>query len=88
MSLDFIWFAIVLKIPLLLLVLAVWWAIRQEPEDPASHDDDGGIRRSDDRHPPLRPFPRRPRRGPHGDPPPRSPARVRTARARVRTLGH
>jgi hypothetical protein len=79
---------IALKIPLVALGLVVWWVIRQEPEDPPAQDDDGGQRRPKDRHPPLHPTPRHPRRGPHGDPAPPSPARIRTVRARARTLGH
>jgi len=86
--LDFVWFAVILKIPLVLLIVCVWWAIRQEPRgDSASSDDDGGgIRRDRDRHSPLWPFPRPPRRGPHGDPAPPAPARIRTVRARAHTL--
>jgi len=75
-----------LKIPLVALIYIVWWAIKQEPEQSPSSDDDGGYRRT--RPHPRKPFPRHPRRGPHGDPPPVAPARVRTARARTRTLGH
>jgi hypothetical protein len=74
-----------LKIPLAALIYIVWWAVKQEPET-QSRDDDGGIKRPRP-HPP-KPLPRRPRRGPHGDPAPRPPARVRTVRARARTLGH
>jgi len=76
-----------LKIPLIGLICIVWWAIRQEPEDaPPSDGDDGGIKR---RHVHARdPFRRPPRRGPHGDAPPPPPARVRTVRARARSLGH
>jgi hypothetical protein len=76
-----------LKIPLIGLLCIVWWAIKQEPEDSSSsQDDDGGIKRQ--RVHPRKPFPRRPRRGPHGDPAPPPPARVRTVRARARTLDH
>jgi hypothetical protein len=76
-----------LKIPLIGLICIVWWAIKQEPdESPSSTDDDGGVKRQRP-HPP-KPFPRRPRRGPHGDPAPLPPARVRTVRARARTVGH
>ena len=74
-----------LKLPLAGLISIVWWAIKQEPDESAS-DDDGGIKRH--RPHPREPFPRRPRRGPHGDPPPQPPARVRTTRARARTYGH
>ena len=86
MSLSYLWFTVALKIPLAALVVAVWWAIRQEPDDEGAQDGDGGVRRPDDHHRPLRPFPRSPRRGPHGDPAPLSPPRVRTVRARARTL--
>jgi hypothetical protein len=75
-----------LKIPLVGLICIVWWAIKQEPEDASSQDEDGGIKR--ERVHPRKPFPHRPRRGPHGDPAPAPPARVRTVRARARSYGH
>jgi hypothetical protein len=77
---------VALKIPLIALICIIWWAIKQEPEEASSRDDDGGIKR--DRAHPRRPFPRRPRRGPHGDPAPFPPERVRTVRARARSYGH
>jgi hypothetical protein len=83
---GFVWLMLALKIPLAMLIYIVWWAIRQEPETP-SGEDDGGIKRRERPHPP-KPFPRPPRRGPHGDPAPAAPARVRTVRARARTLEH
>ena len=76
-----------LKLPLAALIYIVWWAIKQEPDE-SSSDDDGGIKRRHHRPHPPRPFPRRPRRGPHGDPAPHPPARVRTVRARARSYGH
>jgi hypothetical protein len=79
-----IWLMLALKIPLAGLIYIVWWAIKQEPDEASSSDDDGGIRRNP-RHP-RKPFPRHPRRGPHGDPAPLPPPRVRTARARIRTV--
>ena len=82
-----IWTALMMKLPLVLLALAVWWAIHEEPGEPGKKDDDGGIRRPGQRSPPLKPDPRRPRRGPHGDPAPPSPPRVRTVHARARTYG-
>lgn len=86
MTWGFIWLMLALKIPLAGLIFIVWWAIKQEPEEAPSSDDDGGIK--NDRLPhPRRPFPRHPRRGPHGDPAPQSPPRVRTVRARARTVG-
>ncbi len=73
---------VALKVPLIALCLLVWWAIRQV-DDPAQGDDGGGNMRR--RHP-LGPLPRNPRRGPHGDPAPLPPARVRGAPvARART---
>jgi hypothetical protein len=75
-----------LKIPLVALIYIVWWAIKQEPEETQSNDDDGGIKYQ--RPHPRTPFPRHPRRGPHGDPAPRPPARVRSVRAKARSIGH
>ena len=87
MSWGFVWLMLALKIPLIGLLCIVWWAIKQEPEEePSSREDDGGIKR--ERVHPRKPFPRRPRRGPHGDPSVPPPARVRTVRARARTLDH
>jgi len=82
-----IWTALEMKLPLVLLVLAVWWAIHEEPDEPGKKDDDGGIRRPGERCHPLKPFPRPPRRGPHGEPAPPSPPRIRTVHARARTYG-
>jgi hypothetical protein len=72
------WLAVILKIPIVALLTIVWWAIRAAPEPAADTDDGrGGPRR--DRHPRNRP-PHPPRRGPHGDPEPTPPERVRVAR--------
>jgi hypothetical protein len=77
-----------LKIPLIALIYLVWWAIKQEPtEETNSQDDDGGLKRRHHAHP-RKPFPRHPRRGPHGDPAPQPPARVRSVRAKARSVGH
>jgi hypothetical protein len=82
-----LWLMFALKIPLIGLICIVWWAIKQGPEEEVpSSEDDGGVKRARP-HPP-KPFPRHPRRGPHGDPAPLPPARVRTTRARARSLGH
>ena len=72
---GFIWLMFVLKIPILGLCWIVWKAIKAEPVPPEGEvvdtDDDGGPK-----HPrPRKPVP--PRRGPHGDPLPQPPARVR-----------
>ncbi len=88
MTWGFLWLLLALKLPLAGLIWIVWWAIKQTPEEePTSSDEDGGIKRPYRRHP-RKPFPRGPRRGPHGEPPPLPPARVRTVRARARSLGH
>ncbi len=89
MTWGFVWLMLALKIPLIGLICIVWWAIKQEPDDATSGSDgDGGVQRHPHRPLHPRPFPRRPRRGPHGDPAPLPPARVRTTRARARTYGH
>jgi hypothetical protein len=72
------WLAVILKIPIVALLMIVWWAIRATPEPAAEHDDgEGGSRREP--HPRDRP-PHLPRRGPHGDPQPSPPERVRVTR--------
>ena len=86
MTWGFVWLMLALKIPLIGLLYIVWWAIKQKPEDSSSTEDDGGIKRH--RAHPRKPFPRHPRRGPHGNPAPIPPARVRAVRARARTFGH
>ena len=75
---TFLWLMVFLKIPIVGLFLIVRWAVRDAPE-PAT-DQDGGIgprpRPRHPHHPRSRP-PRSPRRGPHGDPAPASPPRIR-----------
>jgi hypothetical protein len=83
---GFVWLMLALKIPLIGLICIVWWAIKQEPDETPQREDDGGIKRA--RQHPRKPFPKRPRRGPHGDPAPLPPSRVRSVRARARTYGH
>jgi hypothetical protein len=75
------WMVVILKIPIVGLLGIVWWAIKAEPEiEPERSDGDGGTRRH--RHPRGRP-PRPPRRGPHAEPPPHAPARVRARGKRL-----
>jgi hypothetical protein len=86
---TFLWLFLFLKIPIVALLTIVWWAIKQKPEE-APTEDDGGIR---PRHrPPIRPTSRNPRhprrRGPHGEPAPAAPARVRVTVARARRVSH
>jgi hypothetical protein len=78
MGWGFVWMMVVLKLPIVALLLLVWWAVKQTDagmELPPR--DDGG----NDRHPhrggPRRPRP--PRRGPHAEPAPRAPSRVRAS---------
>jgi hypothetical protein len=83
---TFIYMMFVLKLPIIALLLIVWWAVRSGPEtddaDGESEGGDGGTRMRAV-HPRL-PFPLRPRRGPHGDPPSAPPPRTRTVVARAR----
>jgi hypothetical protein len=80
----FLWLMLFLKIPVVALYFLVRWAIRQTPEE-AEGGSDGGIGPrllpSHPRHPRGRP-PRAPRRGPHGDPRPLAPHRMRTVLTR------
>jgi hypothetical protein len=72
---------VALKLPLIALCWLVWWAIHQV-DDPAEDPGDGGARRR--RHP-VGPLPRPPRRGPHGDPAPLPPPRVRVPAVQARS---
>lgn len=72
---------VALKVPLIALCWIVWWAVHQVDDPAQDGGDDGGARR---RAHPLGPLPRPPRRGPHGDPAPLPPARVRVLTARAR----
>ncbi|HSD78884.1 MAG TPA: hypothetical protein VLA98_15820 [Solirubrobacteraceae bacterium] len=86
MDWTFIYLMVGLKLPILALLWIVWRAVHDTPEgfdddDQDGGGGDGGVRRAPPH--PRRPFPRLPRRGPHGSPP--SPPRTRsvlTARAR------
>jgi hypothetical protein len=74
-----------LKIPIVGLFMIVRWAVREPPE--AALGEDGGIGPlPGPRHPhhPRSRLPRSPRRGPHGEPSPLAPSRVRTAMAHQR----
>jgi hypothetical protein len=71
------WLAVILKIPIVALLTIVWWAVRNPPVPEAEREDEGGGPRR--HHPRGRP-PHPPRRGPHGDPLPAPPDRVRVTR--------
>jgi hypothetical protein len=84
MTWGFLWLMLALKIPLGMLLYLVWWAVKQTPEEAEQPGGDGGTKRIH----PRQPFPRHPRprhRGPHGEPIPPAPARMRTTVARART---
>lgn len=87
MTVTFIFMMFVLKIPILALLLLVWWAIRAKPEPDDGSGGDGGIKRERrfPRHPRRRP-PRGPRRGPHGGPGTTAPPRMRPPAPHVTPL--
>jgi hypothetical protein len=74
------WLAVVLKIPIVALLWIVWWAVKDPPEPEPRDRGDGGSDRAPG-HPRIDP-PHPPRRGPHGDPAPTAPRRVRVAHGR------
>jgi hypothetical protein len=76
---------VILKIPIIALLTLVWWAVKQEPE-PAEGDSEERLRRGPDHPRPPR-NPRPPRRGPHAEPPPATPKRVR-ARGKLVERSH
>ena len=84
MGWTFVYLMLILKIPIVALLWIVWWAIHSAPEtEPEKNADDGGGSKTRRRHP-RKPLPHAPRRGPHGDPLPLPPPRVRTVVARAR----
>ena len=90
MGWTFVYLMLILKIPIAALLGIVWWAIRAAPEteqDIERSDDGGGSKTRQPRHP-RRPLPHHPRRGPHGDPLPLPPPRVRTVVVRAKRLDH
>jgi hypothetical protein len=84
MGWTFVYLMLILKIPIVALLWIVWWAIHSAPETESEKStDEGGGSKTRRRHP-RKPLPRHPRRGPHGDPLPLPPPRVRTVVARAR----
>lgn len=76
---TFIWMFVVLKIPVVLALWLIWYAI--QPPEPAVDEEPGSG--GSDREPERGPrSPRPPRRGPHATPPPAPPPRIRTATGR------
>ena len=85
MEWGFLWLMLVLKIPLIALLWIVWWAIHAVDDPASTADEDGGSAVDQGPRPPA--LPNRPRsRGPHGEPQPPSPPRVRTPAAQPRVL--
>lgn len=83
---TFFYMFVVLKIPIIALLILVWWAVQQEPE-PADGDPRERTRRGPD-HPRRPRHPGPPRRGPHAERPPAAPKRVRARAKRIeRTHG-
>ena len=84
MTWTFIFLMVVLKLPIVALLLIVYWAIRSQPDSGDQQgDDDGGSHKPRHPRPPLRPLPRR---GPHrGARPPAPPSRVRAISRRRRS---
>ena len=81
---TFIYLMVILKIPIALLLYIVWWAVKQVPEE--ADQPSGGDGGSRTRPGPRDGRPRGPRRGPHGEPAPTPPPRVRTVAARGRRV--
>jgi hypothetical protein len=83
MEWGFLWIMLALKIPLAMLLWLVWWAVKQTPElDGEEHGDGGSGPRTSH---PRGPAPLPSRRGPHREPAPPAPARVRATGRRART---
>jgi hypothetical protein len=82
---TFVWMMVVLKIPVALALWLVWYAVREpDLEEDVEPRGDGG---SGGDHPrPRHPGP--PRRGPHAEPLPPSPARVRVAAGKQLSRQH
>ena len=82
MGWTFVYLFVVLKIPVALAFYLVWWACKapeESQEEPSAADGGGGG------HSPRPSTPRLPRRGPHADPPPSPPSRVRAAGRSAKT---
>jgi hypothetical protein len=77
---TFFWLMVIMKIPIVALILLVWWAVRAVPEPVVEEDARGGDDEGGSKVPASHlPKPRRPPRprGPHGSPTLPSPPRVR-----------
>jgi hypothetical protein len=78
----FFYMFVILKIPIVALLYLVWWAVQEpEPAEPDSRERERLHRGPD--HPRRPRKPRTPRRGPHAEPPPAAPSRVRAHAKRI-----
>ena len=84
---TFIFLMVALKIPIVLLLGLVYWAVRQTPDAAGGESDDGGSKRPRSPHP-RGPLPRPARRGPHGDRRMPAPPRTRSVLTRSRDNHH
>jgi hypothetical protein len=87
MGWAFFYMFVILKIPVAFALWLVWWAVKQDTTTEEQPDTGDGGRGPD--HPrPRRPRP--PRRGPHAEPLPVAPKRVRVAsrQSPVARIGH
>lgn len=77
----FLWLMVALKIPIGMLLWLVWYA--SKAPEPEVADDDGSGGGSDRAGGGNPRGPLAPRRGPHGDPLPQAPQRVRVAKGKT-----
>ena len=85
---GFLWLMFALKIPIVGAAVDRLVGRQAEPEpEQEPKGGDGGTKHSAPA-PPRRPFPRRPRRGPHGDPALPAPPRTRSVVARAKRADH
>jgi hypothetical protein len=85
---TFVWLFLILKIPIVALFLLIRWAVREPDPEPEPRGDGGIGPRSRPLHPhhPRSRLPRSPRRGPHAEPTPAAPRRIRTVVAHGRLI--
>jgi hypothetical protein len=82
----FLYMFLFLKIPILMALWLIWWAVRDQPA-PEEDRTDGGSGPRRHRHPRPR-LPGPTRRGPHAEPPPAAPKRVRATGRRLTPSRH
>ena len=75
---------VALKLPILAAGYLIWWAVHQDPDYDDEPEGGGGKPRPH----PAPTLPHAPRRGPHREPAPPSPPRVRKTRVQSREPRH